>query len=251
LCGYFKTTKTALKAGTNYLDLTTKGERDAQKTLDEEFRRKGLVCVQDMGAAPSLANIMAAYLMDKLDRTETIDFKLSSIDLVPPEEHTRLLYYMIFFSDLMYLFSNPTYFYEEGEIKELEPRARKETFIFEEPIGVQKIAGEAHSKPVCLSKPFPDKSIKRITYKGNFGDDLEKKVIFLRDLGFGNRNPIDFRGQKVVPFDVLQTMLSNLPLERKKEPKFIIELVAIVTGENDGTKLEYRMRPSLSPDVRK
>jgi saccharopine dehydrogenase-like NADP-dependent oxidoreductase len=57
LGGHLKTTKAALEAGTNYLDLTTKGERDAQRTLDEEFRRKGLVCVQDMGVASGLTSI--------------------------------------------------------------------------------------------------------------------------------------------------------------------------------------------------
>ena len=41
LGGYVKTTRAALESGANYLDLTTKGERETQKTLDKEFKKKG------------------------------------------------------------------------------------------------------------------------------------------------------------------------------------------------------------------
>lgn len=248
LGGYLKTTRAALEAGANYLDLTTKGERDAQQTLNEDFKKKRLVCVQDMGAGPGMTNLSAAYLMSKLDKTETIDFKMITMDLVPPEEHSRPLYSPITFSDIMYLFSNPTYFYEDGILKNLEPRALPERVAFAEPIGTQTIAGEAHSEPICLSRSFADKGIKRVSYKGAFGEDLEKKAIFLRDLGFAKRSPINVKGQKVVPFDVLETLLEELPPETKKEPKWIGDFVVIVTGEKDGKKLEYRLRLVMRPD---
>ena len=249
--GYVKTTKAALEAGANYLDLTTKGEREAQKALDHKFKEKGLVCVQNMGAGPGLTNITAAFLMDKLDQTETIDFKMISTDLVPPEEHSKPLYCNITMSDIMYLFSNPTYLYEDGVLKELEPRAIPEKFTFEEPIGTQIIAGEAHSEPICLSRSFAERGIKRISYKGSFGDEIEKKMIFLRDLGFGNRNPIEVKGQKVVPFDVLQALVENLPAEKKKEPNFVGDLIVIVTGVKEGERIEYRLRAVVPPALHK
>lgn len=251
LSGYLKTTRAALEAGVSYLDLTTKGEREAQKTLNEGFKGKGLVCVQDMGIGPGLTNIMAAYLMSKLDKTDTIDFKLITVDLVPPEEHTRPLNCPIPLSDIMYLYSNPTYVYEDGILKQIEPRARPEEFTFDEPIGTQTIAGVAHSEPVCLSKSFPERGIKHIITKTSYGEDLDRKVIFLRDLGFGNRNQIDVKGQKVVPFDVLQALVYQLPPEQKREPNFVADLVTIVKGEKNGIKVEYRMRTVIPPDLQK
>jgi saccharopine dehydrogenase-like NADP-dependent oxidoreductase len=248
LGGYLKTTKAAMEAGANYTDLTTKGERDAQQTLAEDFKKKKRVCVQDMGAGPGMTNIIAAYLMNKLDKTDTIDFKMITIDRVPPEDHSHPLHSPITFSDIMYLFSNPTYYYENGALKNLEPRALAEKVTFDEPIGTQMVAGEAHSEPICLSRSFRDKGIKRISYKGAFGDDLEKKAIFLRDLGFADRKPIEVKGQKVVPYDVLQALIDRLPPETKKQPQWIGDMVAIVTGEKDGKKLEYRLRVVMTPE---
>jgi saccharopine dehydrogenase-like NADP-dependent oxidoreductase len=248
---YVKTTRAAMEAGANYLDLTTKGERQAQKALDEEYKKKGLVCVQDMGVAPGFTNIMAVYLMDKLDKTDTIDYKMMTFDLVSPDEHTRPIHCPIPLSDLMYLYSKPTYIYEDEILKELEPRARPERFIFDEPIGARVIAGVAHSEPVCLSNSFPRRGIKRVSTKTSYGEDLDNKLVFLRDLGFGSRNPIDVSGQRVIPFDVLQILVDQLPPEQKRQPDFIADLVAVVTGEKDGKKVEYRMRASIPPSLHK
>jgi len=251
LGGYTKTTKAAAEAGCNYLDLTTKGEREAQRALNDDFARKGIVCVQDMGVGPGFTNIMATYLMNKLDKTETIDFKMTSVDLVPAEEHSRPLNCPIPLSDLLYLFSKPVYFYEDGVLKELEPRSLGERFTFAEPVGTQFIAGESHSEPLCLSRSFGDRGIKRISYKGSFGEDIEKKISFLRDLGFANRDPIDVKGVKVAPHDVLQTLVDNLPPETKKQPNFVGDLVAIVAGVQNGAPVEYRMRVVIPPELHK
>ena len=244
---YLKTTKAAMEAGCNYLDLTTKGEREIQKILDEDYKRKGLVCVQDMGVGPGMTNIMAAYLMGKLDKTDTIDFKMVSVDTIPPEEHSRPLNCPIPLSDIIYLFSLPVPYYEDGVLKMLEPRSLPERFTFDEPVGTQFIAGEGHSEPLLLSRSFGDRGIKRISYRGAFGDDVEKKIMFLRDLGFANPNPIDVKGQKVVPFDVLQALVNNLPPETKEQPNFIGDMVIIVTGERNGAPIEYRLRALVPP----
>jgi saccharopine dehydrogenase-like NADP-dependent oxidoreductase len=132
-------------------------------------------------------------------------------------------------------------------LKELAPRSLGERFTFAEPIGTQFIAGESHSEPVCLSRSFKDRGIKRISYRGSFGDDIEKKISFLRDLGFANRNPIDVKGTRVAPQDVLQALVDNLPPETKKQPNFVGDLVAVVAGVKNGAPVEYRMRVVVTP----
>jgi saccharopine dehydrogenase-like NADP-dependent oxidoreductase len=248
--GYFMTaTKGALEAGTSYLDLTTMGEREAQQTLHDEFKKKNIVCIQDMGVGPGLSNIAAAYLMSKLDKTDTIDIKFVTIDTVPPEEHSKPLNCTIALGGHMYLLSGPTYVYEDGILKELEPRARPEKFTFAEPIGTQTIHGLPHSEPVIMSRTFADKGIKRISVWGSQGDDLEQKLCFLQDLGFANLDPIDVKGQKIVPFDVLEALVNNLPPETKKTPNFIGDFLIIVAGEKDGKKIEYTLRAVASPEL--
>ena len=170
LGGYAKTTKAAAEAGVHYLDLTTKGEREAQRALDGEYKKKGLVCVQDMGVGPGLTNIMAAYLMKQLDRVDTIDYNMITYDLVPPDEHTHPLLCPIPLSDLLYLYTKPTFVYEDGILKEIEPRARPIKFTFDPPIGEQTIAGVAHSEPVCYRSLLQTRALsallpERVTVK--------------------------------------------------------------------------------------
>jgi lysine 6-dehydrogenase len=249
LGGYTKTTKAAAEAGVHYLDLTTKGEREAQRALDGEYKKKGLVCVQDMGVAPGLTNIMAAYMLKQLDSIDTIEYNMFTHDLVPPDEHTHPLLCPIPLSDLLYLYTKPTFVYEDGVLKEIEPRARPIKFRLDPPIGEQTIAGIAHSEPVCLSKSYADKGIKRVITRTSYGEGLDKKIEFLRDLGFWNQDPIDVKGQKVLPYDLLKALVDRLPPEKKKAPDFIADLVTVVMGEKDGSQVEYRLRAAISPDL--
>ena len=46
---YIKTTRAALKAGVDYLDMTSLGEEPLQMELHDQFKEKGLTCLLDMG----------------------------------------------------------------------------------------------------------------------------------------------------------------------------------------------------------
>ncbi len=63
--------KAALEARVNYLDLgglfyTTR----KQLEMDEEFHGIGKLAILGIGSAPGIANVMARYLADQLDRVE-------------------------------------------------------------------------------------------------------------------------------------------------------------------------------------
>jgi lysine 6-dehydrogenase len=247
--GYFRTTQAALKAGANYLDLTSMGDEANQRTLHNEFKNKGITCVMDMGTAPGLSNIMAVYCMNKLDKTESIDYKWGVVDVVPPNGHTRPLYWGYGFDGIMGLVTRPSLVYEDGRLQELEPRARPEIFRFRDPVGDQVVMGFPHPEPRMLSQSFPDAGFKHIMYRQAFDPDSEKKYCFLRDLGFSNRTePIEVKGMNVIPFDVLWALLEKLPAEKKKPAHIISEGNCIVQGWKDGKKVEVRLMIRTSPD---
>ena len=106
--GYLETTKAALEAGAHYLDLTSIGQQPQQHELHEQFEKRGVTAVLNMGTAPGLSNIMAVYCMNRLDQTETIDYYWGIADVVPPEEHTRPLYWGFGFDGIMSLIARPT-----------------------------------------------------------------------------------------------------------------------------------------------
>ena len=243
---YIKTTRAALAAGAHYLDMTSLGEEPLQFSLHEEFKRKQRTCVLDMGTAPGLSNLMAVYCMERLDRTESIDYAWGVIDTVPPHEHTRPLYWGYGFDGIMGLISGPSIVYEDGQLKQLPPRARPETFYFK--TGPQHIKGMPHREPAMLSESFPDAGFKHIMYRQAFDADSEAKYTFLRDLGFARRDPIDVRGVKVAPFDVLWTLLEQLPPEGNKPANIVSEGNCIARGWKDGRAVELRLMIRTDPD---
>ena len=70
--GYLATTKAALEAGANYLDLTSLGEQPEQLKLSDEFEKKGITAILNMGTGPGLTNIMAVYCMNRMDQVDNL-----------------------------------------------------------------------------------------------------------------------------------------------------------------------------------
>ncbi|MEO6041676.1 MAG: saccharopine dehydrogenase C-terminal domain-containing protein [Croceibacterium sp.] len=236
---FINVTKAALRAGCHYLDMTSLGQEPLQFELHDQFVAKGKTAVLDMGTAPGLSNVMAVYLMEKLDETDSIDFAWGVIDLTPQEEHTRPLYWGYGFDGIMGLISGPSLVYEDGELKQEEPRARPEAFAFQ--CGTHTMRGMPHREPQMLSESFPDSGIKHIMYRQAFNEENERKYTFLRDLGFGQREPIEVNGVKVAPFDVLWTLLQCLPEERGTPSNFVSEGNCIVRGTKNGQRVEIRL----------
>jgi saccharopine dehydrogenase-like NADP-dependent oxidoreductase len=228
--------------------MVSMGEEPEQKKLHDGFAGKGLTCIVDMGTAPGLSNIMAVWCMNKLDQTESIDYKWGVVDVVPPEEHTRPLYWGYGFQGIMHLVSDPSLLYEDGRLQELEPRARPEVFRFKDPVGDQVIMGFPHPEPRMLSESFPDRGIKHIMYRQAFDHDSERKYCFLRDLGFHQTDEIDVGDVKVAPFDVLWALLEKLPMEKKKPAHIISEGNCVAQGFKDGKKTEVKLMIRTSPE---
>jgi lysine 6-dehydrogenase len=243
---FINTTRAALAAGAHYLDMTSLGEEPLQFALHAEFAQRGRTAVLDMGAAPGLSNLMAVYCMEKLDRTESIDYAWGVIDTVPATEHTRPLYWGYGFDGIMGLISGPSLVYEDGAMKQLPPRARPETFYFK--TGPQQIKGMPHREPAMLAESFPDAGLKHIMYRQAFDADSEAKYTFLRDLGFASREPIEVKGVKVAPFDVLWALLERLPPEQGKAASFVSEGHCIARGWKDGRPVEARLMIRTDPD---
>jgi lysine 6-dehydrogenase len=99
-----------------------------------------------------------------------------------------------------------------------------------------------------LSDSFPNAEFKHIMYRQAFDPDSEKKYCFLRDLGFAKRDPIEIKGVRVLPFDVLWTLLERVLPEKKKPAHIISEGNCIAQGWKDGKKVEVRLMIRTSPE---
>ena len=71
-----------------------------------------------------------------------------------------------------------------------------------------------------------------------------------RDLGFNSNRtePVDVKGTKVIPFDVLLALLEQLPAEKKKPAHIISEGNCVVQGWKNGKKHEMKIMIRTAPD---
>lgn len=232
--------KAALEAGANYLDCGF-GAQVARSELDKEFRKKGLLAIINLYFAPGLDNILAHYGIERLDKTESVDFRWSVVDIVPASEHSRQLYWGMHFEDIiLHHFSWPSKRVRDGKLEELPPRAEPEMFTFKGPIGTTLVAGLPASSLVYCHQNFPD--IPNITFKEALGIEYHQKCTFLVGLGFNKTEPINVNGQMVVPSEVLFALAYNQPAETNKGPDIRHGGGAIVRGIKDGQKIEYNVQ---------
>ena len=243
------TTQAALEAGVNYVGLGGAPPAPEQLALGNDFERKDILAILGMGILTGLLQIMAAYAINRLDRTDRVDMRYGERDLVPPEEHTQPLALGPKLGpkgeiELSYGFLNSTRFrycvesvsYENRKLIYAASRGNPEPYIFRGPIGTLTVTQSPGSAVISLSRSFPE--IKHITLKTAGNPDFDKNVGLLRDLGFFGNIPINVKGKMVSPWDVLIALIGKLPPETKA-PDIRSEARVVVCGEEAGKEVEY------------
>ena len=233
-------TKAALMSGANYIDCGA-APAEEQLELSDEFKKRGLLAIVHMYFSPGLDNVLAHYAIERLDRTESIDFRWAVLDIVSASEHSRQLYWPFTFEGIMLRhFGYPSKRLKDGKILELPPRAEPEMFTFKGPIGTTEVAGLPAESLHWAHKCYPE--IPNITFKEALGVDFDKKCSFLAGLGFNKTEPVNVKGQMVSPWEVLQYLANNQPPETRKGPDIRHGGGAIVRGVKDGQKVEYNIQ---------
>ena len=242
-------TQAAVQAHVNYVGVGGAPSVPEQLGLSDAFRAKGCLAVLQMGELTGSLQIMAAYAVNRLDRTDSIDIRYGERDLVPPEKHTRPLNWgpkpgekgktntsYIGLGSTRYRYGYDSVTYENGALRWDPPRANLETFTFRDPIGSVPVAQSTGGAVVSLSQSYPH--ILSITRKTGSDPDFERKLTFLRDLGFFSTKPIDVQGQRISPWDVLMALLEQLPPETTP-PDICSEAQIIVRGAEMDHAVEY------------
>lgn len=238
-------TKAALEAGVNWMGLggAPPSPEHLDPLLDEEFRKKAILAILGMGGGTGLVQVMAAYAISKLDRTQCVDMFLGNKDLVPAEEHSRPLHPKYTMGGVRSMYSQDSFVYENGKLLRYPPRSNIGTFTFKEPLGTLLLATGGGGAVPSLAISFPE--IKHIDFKL----DLEPKIKFLADLGLFSQESINIKDVKVSPWSLLQVLLDRLPPETKKPPEVHTELRVITKGEKGGHKVEYDLMVRATPDA--
>jgi len=237
-----------LSAGVHYTDMgglffTT----HKQLKLSDRFKEAGISAVLGMGSAPGVPNLQARYAADRLDTIESI--KIFDGIKPPPTDEPLFTYAVPTIVDELLV---EPMVYEDGEFQAKPPLSGFEDYWFAAPIGLLPMHLSLHSEVATIPLSFEEKGVKECFFKINYwgmSKTVVENIRVLADFGFGKTEPVDVKGQSIVPRDMMVAMLSGyvppitdfLAPPKNKPPDWVKEIVTEVKGTKDGQMMKYRM----------
>ncbi len=237
-----------LEAGVPYTDMgglfhtTLK-----QLELSDRFAERGISAVLGMGSAPGVPNLQARYAADRLD---TIEYIRIYDGIKPPApDDMRFTYAVPTILDEMSL---APMVYRDGEFIAEEPLTGFEDYWFTEPLGLLPMHLSLHSEVATIPISFQEKGVRECFFKINYwgmAKETVEKVRVLSEFGFDSTEPVEVKGMKVAPKDVMIAMMGNfvppvtdfLAPPKNQPPDWVKEIVTETKGTKDGKTVTYRL----------
>ncbi len=198
-----------LDAGVDYLDTANYEPKDVAKfeykwqwAYRERFEKAGRMALLGSGFDPGVTNVWCAYARDHLfDTIETIDILDCNAGNhghafatnFNPEINIREV-------------TAKGRYWEKGEWKEIDAMSISQTFDFPE-VGPKKAYLIYHEELESLVQNIP--GLQRIRFWMTFGDEYITHLRVLGNVGMTRIDPVDFKGQKIVPIEFLKALLPD------------------------------------------
>jgi lysine 6-dehydrogenase len=190
----------------HFLDLGGNNDIVAREfELDDQARAAGVSIIPDCGLAPGLAGILGYWLVDGLDRTESLKLRVGGL----PAEPVPPLNYKIVFSvqGLINEYIEPAQVIRDGRLKTVPSLSELESITFPEPFGeleAFQTSGGTSTLPRTLAGRVPNLDYKTIRYQGHC-----QQFRLLQELGLCDGKPVDFKDGRVSPREMLAHVLTE------------------------------------------
>lgn len=203
----------------------------------------GITAIVGMGGTPGITNLLARAAVDKLDRVVSIRVQLGCSDATPS---TAPLVAPYSIRTILDEFTKQAQIFQDGAWYPQQPLTGQEEMIFPLPVGRATAIYSLHSECATFPVSFRDKGIRHVSFKIAFPSDFLTKLKFLVDIGFGSDEPINVRGVKVSPREVLARLLEMAPVE-DVEPQDCDVLRIVAVGEASGQQVEITNQVVVLP----
>ena len=222
-------TRLAIEAGCHFADLGGNTEIVfRQKQLDSEARTKNISMIPDCGLAPGMVNILAAEGIRRLDRAEAVRIYVGGL----PQHPEPPLNYQIVYSleGALDYYTTPSWILREGQAVQVDALSEVETVEFPPPVGDLEAfhtGGGISTMPFAWEGRIRTMEYKTLRYPGHVA--IMRPI---RELGLIANEPIEVRGQRVVPRDVF--IAAVRPKLSRPDGRDLVALRVRVSGELDG-----------------
>jgi lysine 6-dehydrogenase len=218
--------RAAIDAGVHLVDLGSYDETTLELlALDEHARRAGCRVVPGSGASPGLIALLGRHGADQLTSVRSIELYSHLNDPIGMSPGIVLTRFESSVGDAPVL--------EDGVLRRRPCFADGRTVDFPAPIGPIRVHHLPHPEPITLPR-YVD--VQDVTYMLGYGDEEERLVRALRDLGFHSDEPVAVGDVSVSPAAFAAAVIGARGIEPARET--VNAKHVVVTGARDGVDIE-------------
>ena len=219
----------AVDAGVHFSDLGGNTEIVfKQKTLDQKAKEKGITVIPDCGLAPGMVNILAEYAIQQLDTVQSVRIFVGGL----PQNPEPPLNYQIVYSleGVLDYYTTLSWVLRDGKRTQVKALSEIEPVKFAGKVGELEgfhTAGGLSTMAFRYEGKIPTMEYKTLRYPGH-----AKIMEAVRELGLLELNPVDVKGMKVVPRDLVVAAMG--PRLTKPNGKDLVALRVFAEGTKAG-----------------
>lgn len=237
----YQTLKTVIEAKKNVVDIAFFPE-DAL-SLDALAKENNVTAIVDCGVAPGMSNLLTGYGDALLDKTETALIYVGGL----PETRVQPWEYKAVFSpiDVIEEYIRPAFYVKDGKVVERPALSEAEFIEFPE-VGTLEAFNTDGLRSLIKTLDIPDMKEKTMRYPGHID-----KILFLRENGFFDEEPVSVQGKMVRPLDVTTQLL--IPQWRFQEGESDITIMRVTVGgikDNKKTTLTWDLVDRYDPETK-
>jgi len=218
----------AVEAGVHFCDLGGNTEIVfKQKELDAKAKQKKITVVPDCGLAPGMVNILAQYGIEQLDSVDSVKIFVGGL----PQHPEPPLNYMLVYSleGALDYYTTLSWVLRNGKRTQVKALSEREPVTFDS-LGTLEAfhtAGGLSTMAFRYEGKVPTMEYKTLRYPGHAA--LMEDI---RSMGLLSLDPVDVKGQKVVPRDAF--IASVMPKLHKPKGRDLVALRVVVSGKKNG-----------------
>ena len=225
----FDLARHAASVGVHFCDLGGNTEIVfQQKELDAQARAKNVTIVPDCGLAPGMVNIIAQLGISRLDTVKAVRIYVGGL----PQHPEPPLNYQIVYSleGVLDYYTTLSWVVRGGVREQVKALSEREPVKFASPVGELEAfhtAGGLSTMAWRYEGKIPTMEYKTLRYKGH-----AQLMEAIREMGLLDLDPVDVKGEKVVPRDAFIATVG--PKLTKTKGKDLVALRVTVEGTKNG-----------------
>jgi lysine 6-dehydrogenase len=221
----------AMEAGVNVVDLSG-GGYPLEGEIYDRAKAAGITAIPGCGVDPGLIDIISGYGMDLMDEVEGVYFACGGL---PRDPEPPLDYKIVFGGTRMPIRPGKVPLILESE------RVMVDRYDDLEPVyieGLKDMEAFYDGFPSSLLKLCEEKGVKTFKGKTIRYEGFVDKLKFLLDLGIIGADPVDYRGQEIVPLDFFHELIYPLiKFDEEEGDRDITVLLVRVDGKKGNIEI--------------